>query len=241
MSDPKDPTADTPADDEFERMLQQMEDELSQDGDYDLPTEDDEDDSADLSLASVSMDPDFETTLLDREADRPGFLFGLQDELSLSFAVQVAAGDGTFAETDAKGVLTGARAYKVTVLDDFSFGADNMRNSYEVILDPNSAPVGLLDVPAGTQWDLACDEEGRVVLDKPAGVRLAVHVIARDPDGTQAITQVSAVGPEEAQKVVLPVTDNGAEHAEFMVGIGLAECEPPSYAFSVYLAIKMPR
>ena len=237
MNDSNDPSDVTPPDDEFERMLQQMEEELSQDGE----ASDAGEDSADFSLASLSMDPDFETTIIDRGEDGSGFLFGQDDELSLSFAVQVAAGDGSFSETDAKGVLAGARSYKVTVLDDFSFGADAMRNSYEIILDPNSAMVSLQDVPAGTQWVLQCDDEGRLMLDKPAGVRVSVHGIARNPDGTQALVQLSAAGPEEARQVFLPVTDTGADHAEFMIGIGMAESEPPSHAFSVYLAIKLPR
>jgi len=235
MNDSKEPEENLPDDEEFERMLQQMEEVLSQDGDLDVPTEDGEDDSSDLLLTTGSIDPEFETTVIEKRDLR----IDPSEDLELSFAVQVAAGDGTFAETEAKGLLTGARGYKVTVLDDFSFGADARRNDYEIILDPNSATVGLLDVPAGTQWDLLCDDEGRVVMDKPEGVRIAVHAISRKPDGSQVVSQVSAVGPETAEQVVLPISDASGGHAEFMVGVGMAESEPSSYAFSVYLAIKL--
>jgi len=236
MNDPMKPDEDTPKDDEFERMLEQMEEELSGDDEPDDPTLDEEEDSDELALVTSSLDPDLEPTVVERRDLR----VDPDDDLSLNFAVQVTAGDGTFHATEATGLLAGSRCYKVTVLDDFSFGADALRNNYEIILDPNAAAVSLQDVPAGTQWDLRCDEQGRVVMDKPVGVRIAVHAISRKSDGTQSVSQVAEAGPEGAGLVALPITEASGGHAEFMVGIGVAETDPPSYAFSVYLAVKIP-
>lgn len=222
--------------DEFERMLREMSQELSSEDDEDLPTDDGEDEGE---------DPDLEETVLvtPAAAETSSYVFRPLDALTVSYVVQVSTGSGGFAETEAKGVLQGERGYPITALDDFAFGFDGMRNSYEIILDPNALGYGLSELPTGTQWNLRVDEEGQLVLDKPIGLRVAAHRIVRDEAGGQNLTQLCNVGPEAPETIPLPIEvgEIVPEHGEFMIGMGLADTEPPSFAFSVYLAVRLGR
>jgi len=224
--------------DDFDRMLREMSEELGSIDDDDIPTDDGEADDD-----TGGLDPDLEATILDTPppSEPTPHLFGPNDLLTVSYAVQVATSTGGFVETEAKGVLSNARGYPITALDDFAFGFDGMRNAYEIILDPNALGYGLSELPTGTQWNLRVDETGRLVVDKPVGLRLSVHRIDRDASGGQALTPLCNVGPEAPETVhlAIEVDDPPAEHAEFMVGMGLADTEPPSFAFSVYLAVKL--
>jgi hypothetical protein len=221
-------------DDDFDRMLREMSQELSSEDDEDLPTEDSEDEDE---------DPDLEETVLVAPAsgEKTLHVFRPLDTLSVSYVVQVSTGSGGFVETEAKGVLQGERGYPITALDDFAFGFDGMRNNYEIILDPNALGYGLSELPTGTQWNLRVDEEGQLVLDKPVGLRVAAHRIARDAAGGQDLTPLCNVGPEAPETIALPIEigETTPEHGEFMIGMGLADTEPPSFAFSVYLAIRL--
>lgn len=229
-----DHAASATADDEFERMLREMSEELGSDDDEDLPTEDSEDDEE---------DPDLEETVLVAPTDSATsrHVFRPLDSLTLSYVVQVSTGSGGFVETEARGTLQGERGYPITALDDFAFGFDGMRNAYEIVLDPNALGYGLSELPTGSQWNLRVGEDGELVLDKPSGLRVAVHRIERSAAGGQNLAQLCNVGPEAPETVPLPIeiSETRPEHAEFMIGMGLADTEPPSFAFSVYLAIRL--
>lgn len=230
--------ASSTEEEDFERMLRELSEELASMDDDEIPTDDGEADAD-----TGGLDPDLEATILDTPppSEPTPHLFGPNDLLTISYAVQVSTGSGGFVETEARGVLANARGYPITALDDFAFGFDGMRNAYEIILDPNALGYGLSELPTGTQWNIRVDENGRLVLDKPVGLRVAVHRIDRDASGGQALTPLCNEGPDAPQTVhlAIEVDDPPAEHAEFMVGMGLADTEPPSFAFSVYLAVKL--
>jgi hypothetical protein len=244
-------------DDDFDRMLQEMEDEIGDMPSFDDSGDDDEVDEAseDSVITSdgesgdgESADESLDLATADDEdefvPEQPSAIaevtLGAEDSLSISYSVQVAAGDGSFVDCESKGLLAGAREYKVTVLDDFTFGFDSTRCRYEVLLDPNSVDSGLKDVEPGSECAIDLDDDGRLSLAKPAGMRLAIHRIARNADGSQALTPVASVGPESAEAVPIPLIRSAqGDVAEYMLGVGLADCEPPSYAFSVYMAVKL--
>ena len=270
--DGEDEPLDDMTDDDFDRMLREMEDELgdmpsvdddSSDGEEPEPADEDEDEdeasedsvvtsdgegeSGDSGDAAESLDlataddADEDVTEVEQPTVPAAVTLGADDTLSISYTVQVADGDGGFVDTESRGLLAGARDYKITVLDDFAFGFDATRCRYEVMLDPNAVSVGLKDVEPGSESPILLDDDGGLLLARPAGMRLAIHRIARNPDGSQALIAVASVGPERSEDVPIPLIPPVAGAvAEYMVGGGLADCDPPSYAFSVYMAVKLP-
>jgi len=159
--------------------------------------------------------------------------------LSVRFSVHAATGGGQFRDTKAKGQLGGQQSYPFSLLDDFSFGFDEKRNEYEIILDPTAAEAQIKEIEPAGDFTILCDEWGEIWLLKPTGVRVDLYRIARLETGERKMEQVRTVEQHEMEPVWLP-TEAAVrfdQYTEFMLGIGLTEEENLCYAFSVYVAV----
>ncbi len=243
----------------FNSMLEEMEQRLSREvdsadfsetGDTDEITEDlDEDDiSRDAAIAyeqarRVEETATQETGPLDQTGTIRVPAFPTNATLMAQFSVQVAGGQGNFIATAAQGQLSGSNSYPFRVLDDFDFGFNPHRNTYEIVLDQTSAAVELKEFRGDGEFTLLCDKDGQIKVNKPAGVRLDVYRIVRTPAGAQNSTKITSSPTLEPDLVILP-TDPAArlvEYSEFMLGFGLTDEDLLCYAFSVYLAVKLDR
>ncbi len=252
-----------PGGDEFDELFREMADELGADWDLDeTQPDDDEEGSLDEELPPpiVSIDYALSRIVPELEPDSgearpvpsvmPGthtteqraLVFPTNATLDVQYAVEVATAEGTFVRTEASGRLTGAQAYKLRIQDDFSFGFDARRNDYEIVLNPNATDVELADIEGDRDLQLVY-EEGQVLLDKPAGVRIDVYRVFRTPEGARGTTKITASEPANAEHVLLPTdpTKGYGEYSEYMLGVGIAEQEKKCYAFSIYAAVKLHR
>jgi hypothetical protein len=251
--------------DEFDELFREMSQELGTDWDLDDTHADDDldgetDGTGDLPPPIVSIEYALSQIVPELEPDEgeprplasmmPGIQTTEQRALSIptnatldvQYAVEVATAEGTFVRTEASGALSGARSYKMRILDDFSFGFDAHRNNYEIVLNPNATDVELVDIEGDRDCTLVY-EGGQILLDKPAGVRVDVYRVFRTPDGGRGTTKVAGATPENSEQVLLPTdpTKGYDEFSEYMLGIGLADQEKRCYAFSIYAAVKLSR
>lgn len=256
------PDFDSPDDmdeESFNSMLEEMEQRLSREMDSDeFPDSSDADEiTEDLDEDDLSRDAaivyeqarrvEEASTQESNPLEQTGVIrvpsFPTNATLMAQFSVQVAGGQGSFIATAAQGQLSGSSSYAIRVLDDFDFGFNPHRNSYEIVLDQTSAAVELKEFRGEGDFAVLCDKDGQVKVRKPAGVRLDIYRILRDTSGAQNSSKIASSPTLEPDLVVLPTDPSTrlVEYSEFMLGFGLTDEDVLCYAFSVYMAVKLDR